>query len=108
MEEENLHGIAQVVLADREQLRQRQVFDSICDLMRELQYPPSRREIGVREGIRSPNTIEYHLRVLQRKGLIKLGSGHGRAIRVSPCCFSNLEGRTAPMQRDCTAGWARR
>src|SRR5262245_5839851 len=68
--------------------RQREVLCCICDFCRERQYPPTRRELAARLGTRSPRIVEYHLRVLHRKGLLWAGrERRGRAIRVTtPGC----------------------
>jgi repressor LexA len=51
--------------------RQRQVLDFIHRYLRRQGYAPSIREIGRALGIRSPNGVVCHLRVLAHKGLIR-------------------------------------
>lgn len=58
----------------------------ILELIREFQattgFPPTRAEIALRLGFRSPNAAEEHLRALARKGAIELIPGSSRGIRL--------------------------
>lgn len=59
--------------------RQRQVLDFVRRYRRRMGYGPSIREIGRALGIRSPNGVVCHLRVLARKGWIdRRDSAEGR------------------------------
>ncbi|MEM9302157.1 MAG: transcriptional repressor LexA [Pseudomonadota bacterium] len=62
--------------------RQQEILDFIRDTIRRHGYPPTRNEIAVRFGFRSPNAAEDHLKALNRKGAIRLESGVSRGIRV--------------------------
>ena len=44
--------------------------------------PPTRAEIVMRLGFRSPNAAEEHLKALARKGVIEIVSGASRGIRL--------------------------
>ncbi len=62
--------------------RQDEILTFIRDCIRRQGYPPTRNEIALRFGFRSPNAAEAHLRALDRKGAIRLESGVSRGIRV--------------------------
>jgi repressor LexA len=46
--------------------------------------PPTRAEIALHFGFRSPNAAEDHLRALQRKGFLTLGSRKREIRLVAP------------------------
>ncbi|MHB8262291.1 MAG: transcriptional repressor LexA [Acidimicrobiales bacterium] len=46
-------------------------------------YPPSVREIGEAVGLSSPSTVQAHLRVLQRGGVIERDPAKPRALKIS-------------------------
>ena len=61
--------------------RQQRVLDFIVDFMDTEGFPPTRAEICVALGFRSPNAAEDHLRALVKKGAIEMLPGTSRGIR---------------------------
>lgn len=62
--------------------RQQQIFDLIRDSLEETGYPPTRAEIAMWLGFKSPNAAEDHLRALAKKGVIEMIPGASRGIRI--------------------------
>ncbi len=52
--------------------RQRQALDAVRAFAAERGLPPTRAELGRRLGV-SPQTADFHLRALERKGRVRLG-----------------------------------
>lgn len=72
--------------------RQQQILNFVHQFRSENGFPPSVREIGVHFGIKSPNGVTYHLRVLEREGLLdreprtsRSLRPHGSAAQWKPC-----------------------
>lgn len=63
--------------------RQKAILKFIEQTQRQKGYPPSIREIGRKFGIRSTNGVLYHLRVLQREGLLERSEYTSRGMRLS-------------------------
>lgn len=62
--------------------RQQEVYDLIREHISQTGMPPTRAEIAMRLGFRSPNAAEEHLKALARKGVIEIVSGASRGIRL--------------------------
>ncbi|MFO7957868.1 MAG: transcriptional repressor LexA [Candidatus Brocadiia bacterium] len=62
--------------------RQREVFDFICNAIREELRPPTVREIADHFGFRSPKAATDHLDALERKGYIRRRDRKARNIEV--------------------------
>lgn len=62
---------------------QQKIYAYIESCIRDQGYPPSVREIGTAVGLRSPSTVHFHLKNLEEAGMISIGSGKGRAIRLT-------------------------
>lgn len=62
--------------------RQQEVYELIRDHILQTGMPPTRVEIAMRLGFRSPNAAEEHLKALARKGVIEIISGASRGIRL--------------------------
>ena len=62
--------------------RQSQILHLISRAIVETGMPPTRAEIALQLGFRSPNAAEEHLRALARKGCIELLPGSSRGIRL--------------------------
>ena len=62
--------------------KQQQVYDFIVAFQNEHGYPPSVREIGAYVGLKSPSTVHFHLKGLEKAGLIEKAEGKTRAITV--------------------------
>lgn len=63
--------------------KQQQIYDYIISYQAEHGYPPSFREIGEAMGLKSPSTVHFHLKSLEKKGVIVKAEGKTRAITVS-------------------------
>lgn len=63
-------------------IRQQEVYELIRDHILQTDMPPTRAEIAMRLGLRSPNSAEEHLKALARKGVIEIISGASRGIRL--------------------------
>jgi len=64
--------------------RQREVFDFICEAIREESRPPTVREISEHFGFRSPKAASDHLSALERKNYIVRRNSSARNIKVRP------------------------
>ena len=62
--------------------RQAQILKLIEEYTEHSGYPPTRSEICVAMGFKSPNAAEEHLRALARKGVIEMIPGASRGIRL--------------------------
>lgn len=62
--------------------RQREVYEFIRERI-EAGVPPTFREIADRFGIVSPNGVAYHLKALERKGMIVRDPNLSRGIRLT-------------------------
>lgn len=50
---------------------QKKILEFVAESIRENGYPPTVREIGEKNGISSPGSVGYHLKILEAKGLLK-------------------------------------
>lgn len=62
--------------------RQTEILLFIKEYQSETGFPPTRSEIAMRMGFKSPNAAEEHLRALARKGAIEIVPGTSRGIRL--------------------------
>lgn len=62
--------------------RQTEILDFIRSYQSDTGYPPTRSEIALEMGFKSPNAAEEHLRALARKGAIEMLPGTSRGIRL--------------------------
>ncbi len=62
--------------------RQREILDFLIRRTREAGAPPTRAEIALAFGFRSPNAAEEHLRALARHGVIDILPGRSRGLRL--------------------------
>lgn len=62
--------------------RQREILDFLVRRTREAGAPPTRAEIALAFGFRSPNAAEEHLRALARHGVIEILPGRSRGLRL--------------------------
>ena len=63
--------------------RQQEILQLIRDRIEATGSPPTRAEIALEFGFRSPNAAEEHLRVLAKKGVLELTPGASRGIRLT-------------------------
>ncbi|MDG9674847.1 transcriptional repressor LexA [Micromonospora sp. DH14] len=64
--------------------RQQQILNAIHEWVERHGYPPTVREIGAAVGLGSPSSVAHHLKVLQRRGLLRRASGGARAVDTRP------------------------
>lgn len=62
--------------------RQAEILAFIKQCLEDNGYPPTRAEIAVKLGFKSPNAAEEHLKALARKGAIEMTPGASRGIRI--------------------------
>jgi repressor LexA len=61
---------------------QNRVYTFIIDRRRETGFPPTVREIAEGLGYRSANNVRQHLRLIEKKGYLKIVTGKARGIDV--------------------------
>ena len=61
---------------------QRRVVEFIQKSLNTSGFPPTRKEIAAHFGYRSLTTVESHLRLIAKKGFIKLEPNHARGLRL--------------------------
>ncbi|HEV2579479.1 MAG TPA: transcriptional repressor LexA [Ktedonobacteraceae bacterium] len=61
---------------------QKRIFDFIVEYIREEGMPPTNREIGSAMKIASTGHVDYHLSMLEKKGLIDRESKKSRGIKL--------------------------
>ena len=62
--------------------RQAEILAFIKRCLDDNGYPPTRAEIALELGFKSPNAAEEHLKALARKGAIEMTPGASRGIRI--------------------------
>lgn len=70
--------------------RQREILTFISEHIDNNGFPPTRNELCLRFGYRSPNAAESHLRALARKGVIQLERGRSRGISLTTLARASL------------------
>ena len=63
-------------------VKQQQILDYIKEHLNLTGFPPTRSDIAIEMGYKSPNAAEDHLRALARKGAIEIIPGTSRGIRL--------------------------
>lgn len=66
---------------------QKRIFDFIVEYIREEGMPPTNREIGSAMKIASTGHVDYHLSMLEKKGLIDRESKKSRGIKLKRSPF---------------------
>ena len=61
-------------------VKQQQILDYIKEHLNLTGFPPTRSDIAIEMGYKSPNAAEDHLRALARKGAIEIIPGTSRGI----------------------------
>lgn len=88
--------------------RQQHILAFIRRFMREAGYPPTIREIGSALGISSTSVVNYHLRALQKQGLIERDPAVSRGLKlvstVAATDTSELAVRSVPILGVIAAG----
>lgn len=62
--------------------KQNQIYDYILTYIREDGYPPSVREIAEAVGLKSPSTVHFHLKAMEKAGVLTRGAGKTRSITL--------------------------
>ena len=62
--------------------KQQQIYDYIVSFTEEHGYPPSVREIGEAVGLKSPSTVHFHMKNLEKAGMIGKAKKKTRAISL--------------------------
>ncbi len=62
--------------------KQQQIYDFLVQYTQEHGYPPSFREIKLAVGLKSPSTVHFHMKGLERAGVIIKAEGKTRAITL--------------------------
>ena len=62
--------------------KQQQIYDFLVQYTQEHGYPPSFREIKLAVGLKSPSTVHFHMKGLERAGVIIKAEGKTRAISL--------------------------
>ena len=60
--------------------RQQLVYDYISEYLQDNGMPPTVREIAEGLGFKSPNSVQEHLKLIEKKGFIELRRGIARGI----------------------------
>ena len=60
--------------------RQRQIYDFVCEFVRDNGYSPSLEEIGAHFGLRSVATVHRHLQHLVEKGYLRKSWNRPRSV----------------------------
>lgn len=70
--------------------RQKEILTFISDHIDSAGFPPTRNDVSMHFGFRSPNAAESHLRALEHKGVIRIEAGRSRGITLTALSSSNL------------------
>lgn len=62
--------------------RQRQILEFIQNFIKKYGYGPTLMEIAKAMGVNSPATVHEHIRILEKKGVIKRNEGAVRGIEL--------------------------
>lgn len=65
-------------------VRQLDVLRAVEQLSEALGYPPSRRELAARLGLRSTARVQAHVDALLRRGLLRREQRTARALALTP------------------------
>lgn len=72
---------------------QERVYTFIVDWRAKKGFPPTVREIADGLNYRSPNNVRQHLRLIEKKGLLRVVSGKARGIEIrSPFSMARYDG----------------
>jgi repressor LexA len=61
---------------------QKKVFDLIISIKKEIGAPPTIREISDKMGFKSINNVRQHLKLIEKKGYIRIIKGRSRGIEI--------------------------
>ena len=89
---------------ERLSARRQQIMNCLIEAVRERGYPPSMRELAEAVGLRSPSTVLFHLRVLEKAGLIERVPSLNRAVKPLLAAGGGSEVRYVPVLGAVPAG----
>src|SRR3712207_6527045 len=84
--------------------QQQRIMDAIHDSIRDRGFPPTVREIGAAVGLGSPSTVTYHLKALERLGLLRRQAHAPRAVDVRDAAAPGGGDVTVPLLGSIAAG----
>jgi repressor LexA len=84
--------------------RQAEILAFIKRCLEDNGFPPTRAEIALELGFKSPNAAEEHLKALARKGAIEMTPGASRGIRIPGFDSKAAEERSLPVIGRVAAG----
>jgi repressor LexA len=70
-------------------LTQQRVYQFIIDWREQQGFPPTVREIAEGLSFKSLNNVRQHLRLIEKKGFLKISSGKARGIEVTKTPFND-------------------
>lgn len=62
--------------------QEQRILDALSAYQREKGYAPSQRELAKMVGLKSPNTVDYHLKKLEAKGFVQCPKNRSRAVEL--------------------------
>jgi repressor LexA len=62
--------------------QEKRILDAFSDYRRRKGYAPSQRELAKIVGLKSPNTVDYHLKKLEAKGYVEPSRNRSRAVEL--------------------------
>ena len=62
--------------------QEQRILDALSAYQREKGYAPSQRELAKLVGLKSPNTVDYHLKKLEAKGYVQCSKNRSRAVEL--------------------------
>jgi repressor LexA len=63
--------------------RQMRIVEFIRAYVADNGYPPTFREIGLSVGLKSPSTVDHHMKRLREMGILQYEEGHFRSISLA-------------------------
>ncbi len=84
--------------------RQQEIADYLRARARRGEYPPSVREIGLAVGLSSSSTVQNHLNVMERKGVIRRDPTKSRTVSLTDSLGQRVDAFSLPLVGQVAAG----
>ena len=84
--------------------RQQEIVEYLRARARRGEYPPSVREIGDAVGLSSSSTVQNHLNVMERKGVIRRDPTKSRTVSLTDSFGQRLSAFSLPVVGQVAAG----
>ena len=84
--------------------RQQEILDYLRSRALRGEYPPSVREIGMAVGLSSSSTVQNHLNVMERKGVIRRDATKSRTVSLTDSLGERLDPFSLPLIGQVAAG----